>query len=639
MFRFLFSLLILATIPCKVLLSQNVDSLLNELNRKKEPEARAFTLAKLSFAISLRKPDSGMVLAKQGLELINASKNTEALANCYLSLGWNLFKTDHIDSSKYYLRRSAEVFDAIGLFTDEAKALLNLSSVCQSKNQYDETLQCLLKALELNKNSGSKSIQGFIERMLGITYREQGVYDKAKMHLFSALLIFKNIPDNVRTSDAAGSLGSLFFQQGAADSALFYYRLSASLLDKDNNVQSMGISYENLGDGFGLKGDQTKNDRWFDSSLTYYQKALVTFLTLGSRFDVAYEKMKIGKAYNSLKKYAEAIPFLLDAFHLFDSSKDYSNSFATLDYLSNAYKGAGDYKKASESYEKMIEYNDTINTRNKNDAIASMLAKYETEKKDREIELLNIKNNLSSKEVNRFKLIGLFSMICLGLAIVLVISLLNRYRIKQQLKEARVRNQLAADLHDDVGSTLSSILLLSKMAQENTSPDSQKLILNKISNNAKEIIEKTGEIVWTINARFDEVKSLVDKIEAYIEDIKQVSGINIRFNYPEDAGALKLEMKLRKDIFLILKEAINNIIKHAEAKNINIDLSVTEKQISLRIQDDGKGFDISQASATGNGLNTMIERAISNGGTGEVTSSPGNGTTVSVFIPHIRYNH
>src|SRR5436309_6389154 len=134
-----------------------------------------------------------------------------------------------------------------------------------------------------------------------------------------------------------------------------------------------------------------------------------------------------------------------------------------------------------------------------------MFAQYETEKKDRTIQLLNAQAKLDEKEISNQHIIEIFSLISVVLAVILFIVLVNRNRMKQQLKEVKVRNQLAGDLHDEVGSSLSSILLLSKMAAANTKEkNSDKNMLETIAGNTKEVMDKVSDIVWMMNPKYDD---------------------------------------------------------------------------------------------------------------------------------------
>jgi two-component system sensor histidine kinase UhpB len=172
--------------------------------------------------------------------------------------------------------------------------------------------------------------------------------------------------------------------------------------------------------------------------------------------------------------------------------------------LSTLYKDIRDFKNAYKYNVISQKYKDSLDSKKRTNSIAKMFAQYETEKRDRTIELLNAQTQLDKQEILKQHIIELFSVISLILAVILFIVLINRGRIKQQLKEVKVRNQLAGDLHDEVGSSLSSILLLSKMASGKIPEETvDRNMLETIAGNTKEVIDKMGDIVWMMNPKYD----------------------------------------------------------------------------------------------------------------------------------------
>ena len=157
-------------------------------------------------------------------------------------------------------------------------------------------------------------------------------------------------------------------------------------------------------------------------------------------------------------------------------------------------------------------------------------------------------------------------------------------------------------------------------------------ILNKISSYAKEVIERMSDIVWTMNPINDEGDNLKERIENYVLQVKQLAEINAVSNISAEIDEIKWPMDMRKNIFLICKEAINNSLKYAKANNLGLSLFIKDKNIYLEIKDDGIGFDTSVSKA-GNGLRTMTDRARSSGGNCSIESGPGKGTVVKVEIP------
>jgi signal transduction histidine kinase len=209
-----------------------------------------------------------------------------------------------------------------------------------------------------------------------------------------------------------------------------------------------------------------------------------------------------------------------------------------------------------------------------------------------------------------------------------------RYRIKQILKLQEVRNKIARDLHDDVGSTLGSINLYSQVAGvklKNAKTGEIKSILEKIENSSREIIDKTSDAVWSVNPSNDLVKDLIMRIEGYSAALLGTAGIHFDISYDEKVMDEKLSMELRKNLFLIYKEAIHNIIKYAAATEVNILVKRSKNKLMLRITDNGKGFDKNETRAyNGNGLKNIKTRIEEMKGTVIIESVIGKGTTIEV---------
>jgi signal transduction histidine kinase len=341
----------------------------------------------------------------------------------------------------------------------------------------------------------------------------------------------------------------------------------------------------------------------------------------------------MGKVLRAKENYKTADEYLTEAFNYFDSTGDTVFALEAASELSILYKDIRDFKNAYKYNIISQQYKDSIDSKKRADSIAKMFAQYETEKKDRTIQLLNAQAKLDEKEISNQHIIEIFSLVSVVLAGVLFIMLVNRNRIKQQLKEVKVRNQLAGDLHDEVGSSLSSILLLSKMASANsTGLTVNKNMLEKISDNTREVIDKMSDIVWMMNPKYDEGGNLREKIEQYISRIKEIAPFQIQLDMASEIDEIKFPMEIRKSIFLIFKEAINNAIKYSNATQLNIGLRILDKKLQLCIDDNGKGFDKTTVTS-GNGLETMCLRAKSCKGNFNIESTLDKGTQVNVIIP------
>ncbi len=204
-----------------------------------------------------------------------------------------------------------------------------------------------------------------------------------------------------------------------------------------------------------------------------------------------------------------------------------------------------------------------------------------------------------------------------------------RFRFHQLRRLERLRNRIAADLHDEVGSSISTIAIYSKIVQEqmDSLTFEKEPLLKKINDFATEIMASMNEIVWSINTKNDAFEHIISRMREHAIQLFEAKGFRLHFDFDDNILHSKLSMERRREFYLIYKEALNNIAKYAEAQNVWINLVSSNNKIILKIRDDGKGFDLADKKG-GNGLNNMQQRAATLHGKLSVISSVGNGTEI-----------
>jgi len=220
----------------------------------------------------------------------------------------------------------------------------------------------------------------------------------------------------------------------------------------------------------------------------------------------------------------------------------------------------------------------------------------------------------------------------------LLLSLLGyswyRARIKRLLGIERVRTRIAADLHDDIGSNLTRIAILSEVAhsQMNEANPSVANPLSSIARISRESVASMSDIVWAINPRRDSLLDLVLRMRRFANEVLAGRKIEFQFNAPQTDQDEKLGADLRRDVFLIFKEALTNGVRHSNCTRVEIELRLGRHCLELKIEDDGCGFESSVVSE-GHGLTSIKRRAKALGGELELLSVPGAGTKISLKVP------
>ncbi len=210
---------------------------------------------------------------------------------------------------------------------------------------------------------------------------------------------------------------------------------------------------------------------------------------------------------------------------------------------------------------------------------------------------------------------------------------LYRYRVNQLLQMQNVRSRIATDLHDDIGSTLTNINILSELSKKNIDHKREaNIFLNRIAEEVNISSQALDDIVWSINKENDTVEQTVARMRRYAAEVLEAANIHYSLHSDKEMVNRKLNMEIRRDLFLLFKEAINNIYKHAKASNVEINVWLEKKNLQLQIRDDGTGFDTT-APTHRNGIKGMHARVKKWKGHANIKSEPGKGTLLHISLP------
>ena len=205
-----------------------------------------------------------------------------------------------------------------------------------------------------------------------------------------------------------------------------------------------------------------------------------------------------------------------------------------------------------------------------------------------------------------------------------------RYRLRQLAAVQRVRTRIATDLHDDIGSGLSQIAILTETIRKQSS-ESPENVLEQIANVSRELVDSMSDIVWATDPNRDQVKDLVQRMRQFAGEVLGGSDITFQLMLGAVEGEHKLSVNVRRQVYLVFKECLVNVTRHSACTEAKVSLTGDANSLILEITDNGKGFDVSR-SCLGHGLANMKERIAKLGGAIEWTSDR-NGTTVRMSIP------
>ena len=241
--------------------------------------------------------------------------------------------------------------------------------------------------------------------------------------------------------------------------------------------------------------------------------------------------------------------------------------------------------------------------------------------------------------------LGLVALAASGWVMVLRRQVVERTRqLEKQIQERqraergreieRERARVAHDLHDDLGAGLTEVNMLSSLVKSSTTTAEEKnRYLDDLTETARRMVTSLDEIVWAVNPRNDTIASLASYFGSYAQRLLELASVPCGLDVAEDLPEHPLDPKFRQEIFLAFKEALTNIVRHAQATQVWLRISVRNEQLVLELADNGQGFDLGERKAGDDGLANIKERLKSLGGDCEITSDRQKGTTVRFQAP------
>ena len=223
--------------------------------------------------------------------------------------------------------------------------------------------------------------------------------------------------------------------------------------------------------------------------------------------------------------------------------------------------------------------------------------------------------------------------ILVGFLVLVAVYSFYLYRIRQIKEIYTVRNKISADLHDEVGSTISGINIISNILKQRLIEQPEnKGFVERISEDARKIAEALDDIVWSIKPQNDSLENVLSRMTRYASELFEAKNINYQLQLPEDLSGIALPMEKRHDIYLIFKETVNNIAKHSQCTEASIKIVIQKKSIILSIQDNGVGFDTNQKTDR-NGIQNIRERVNKYQGKLSIQSNPMSGSLFLIDLP------
>ncbi len=591
-------------------------------------DSLVFKKATDAFALASKNSDSAMLLANEALEEATRIKNQKAVANAYNSIGWAFMHKGHLDSSIINLQKSWGIFSTLKSDYDIIRVDINLSEVYTKQNQLSKAITHLMQADSISTKINNVPLLTDVKRQLAIVYRESGDQKKSAGYFRQALDGFTKQHDYYRYINTGVSLSILYRNMQLFDSSISILNYCLKIArEKSGTRYQVAMVEENLAEtNFDIKN--------YNEALKHYSTAYNIFEKLNNKADLAFESFCMGKTLVKLNQFAEAEKYLLKAYAINDTLKMINYQADAANELAALYKVTGNWQKAFQYLETTVRLKDSLDLAEEITKTNELKEKFESEKKEQEIALLKARNQLTETDSRKTRLMQYIFILLFAASVIIGWLLYNRLKIKRKLEKQMLRNQIAGDLHDDIGSTLSSIDISSRIAlvkKEDIKVVEEQLI--KIRDHTRKTMDSMSDIVWSINPVNDNFESLLMRMREFAVELCEPGQITLHFNFPANIENESLDPYNRKNLFLIYKEAVNNAVKYSNCTSLSIEFEKTMNgNLLMKIKDDGKGFE-EETVKKGNGLRNMKIRAEQLKGTLSIHSRNGKGTLIELSCP------
>jgi signal transduction histidine kinase len=599
------------------------DSLMTVIRKSKQDTSMVWAMMDYGKVMTDENVDSAVFYYKKAFTLGKKLNHKKGIAQFYFAMIF--LKSSRLSNHQEALRLSKE-YEQFAKNEKNDKflsgAYFSLAQAYQGLNQYDSSIyyyENTLKLLEKTKSpSKIASIYGSLSR----------IYSEQKMDNIALEYIDKAMDMNIKQKDSSALIINYI------NKSTLYYQMKNTVGEEKCNREGLRLAILTKNPYLQISictntGAMFEDRKQYDSSLYYNQRAYQLAKEYGSPIKSINPLIGIVACYAKKKDFKEANKYLQIISQNPDIQRiSLEQQMLITEQKINVFKGIGKYKEAADLF---TDYN-ILKDSTTNIATQEKVLEFNNKLKKAESEKVILSKEV---EINKQKT-WLYLLSISGIALLLLGFLFYRYQNqKQEAKSQQIRlleqeNEFVAvksslegqlnervriskEIHDDLGSSLTTISLLTEVLK--TKVDGVKIPeVAKISATSARMVDSMNEIVWALNVHNDTLDSLVAFIRKYARDFLQDTSIKLVFE--EDVNQdFTLQGNVRRSIYLVVKEAINNVVKHADAQQVNLNIHTENNKLTIVIEDDGKGINEAKKSAFGNGLRNMKQRIEDIGGT------------------------
>ncbi|MCW3084138.1 MAG: hypothetical protein JWP12_1504 [Bacteroidetes bacterium] len=535
---------------------------------------------------------------------------------------------------------------------DIAISYSNIGVVYYYQGNYPEALKNYLLALKLEKEIGDNVAIARTYNNSGNIYLQQENYSEALKNYFAAILIQKQVGDKQGIGRAFNNIGNVYFLQKKYDKALHFFFVALQKKTEIGDRDGIGRSFINIGNSYYTQSflpgvTPAEHERLLNDALTEFMTGFRILEDVDDQQGVAMSYNDIGVLYVAQHKTADAIDYLNNGLAVAKAIGSKEDIKASYTGLASADSASGNFKSAYEHHKLFLIYRDSLLNEESTKKTVQAQMNFDFEQKEiKQKAEQDQKDAIYREKIKRQKVIAWSAAGIFGFILLSAFLLFNRSRLKQknlyqqklnqQQKEQAVavmetqeqeRKRIAEDLHDSLGHLLSTIKL-----NLQTLPEEQKQYYVNSLQLLNQASTEIHNISFDLMPQTLEEEGLVPALRELADKIRRSSLYDIMLQV-HDMDNFTLDKQTKFNIYRIVQEAVNNILKHAEAKEINIQLIKQDDHLTIMIEDDGKGFNKADLKMNGRGLRNITARSEWLDGTITIDSTPGRGTTIVIEIP------
>lgn len=635
----------------------DIDSMKNELKKENLSDSmRMETLLQLGWDVAFHNTDSARMYLYQCIQLATKNKNNLKIGSGYAYIGSSFFKTDDYDSALHYYEIAEKYFKKDTSFDGRENVIVNrmsMGTVALQQGNHEKAINDYLQVIDNLTRSASADWANLLTAYAntGLVYNDLKQYDKALLYHKEAFNIGEKHPEELKKRVQVNMFVAIdYLNLKNFDSALFYLDKSEKIVKKINENYFYSIFY-------GLQGRYYNDTKNYNAAIQSSKEALTYSEKANQKFQKANALQQLGISYFGLNHFAESVQNFLPALSLYRQISDKTRELHTLNYLAKANAGNHNYAEAAKYYQLYTSLSDTLQQAETKKKINEIENKYQAEKKEASIIALQKDNMLQKSALaqRRTLIISLIAgcILLLFVALLFYKNLKNKNRLylqneklhQQQLSELEKerkleaaefvmkgqeaeRSRLAKDLHDGVGGLLSGVKLSMSNMKGNVFLSEENV--HSFNNVISQLDQSIAELRRVSHNMMPEalVKyGLKEALENYCESLNLSGKIKVQLQIYN--MEVRMEQNTEIVIYRIVQELLNNVVKHADAKNVLIQLSTEKSRFNLTVEDDGKGFNVNEKKY-GAGLENIKARAGYLNGSIEILSKPGEGTSVNI---------